>query len=376
MIFELTQEHHQLQRSVKEFVEKSILPAISAYEEKSIFPLDMFRKIGEKGFLKAHIPREHGGGGLGSIAYCLVCEELAKAGAGLIHNGHFQTGKMLIECGTTAQKEKYLEKLLTGKYLAATAITEPAVGSSFAKMQTRVKKQGDVYVLNGVKTLINDAAEADIMNVFAKGEEGISVLLVEKNTPGLRMLKKMDPIGLRSSPIYEFELKDCAVPADQIIGRAGEGFKTFFSAFNFSRLGNASAALGIAQSAFEKTLNYLRHRVVGTRTATDFQGLRWRIAEMSTQLEAARLLRNRAAVMEDQKQDISLLSSQTKLMCVEVAEQVVSGCIQATGRYGCLRDNLFDMYLRDIKVLGTAGGSLEVMKNNIARYVIEDKHPF
>ena len=183
----------------------------------------------------------------------------------------------------------------------------------------------------------------------------------------------MDPIGMRSSPIYEFELKDCAVPADQLIGKMGEGFKTFFSAFNFSRLGNASAALGIAQSAFEKTLNYLKQRSVGNRIATDFQGLRWRIAELSTQLEAARLLRNRSAVMEDQKQDISLLSSQTKLMCVQVAEQVVSNCIQATGRYGCLKENLFDMYLRDVKVLGTAGGSLEVMKNNIARHLIEDK---
>ena len=375
MKFELSQKHLQLQQSVRNFVDKIILPEISMYEEKSILPLDIFRKLGEKGFLKAHIPKEHGGRGLGSIAYCLLCEELGKAGAGLIHNGHFQTGKMLIQYGTRIQKKKYFDKLLSGDYLAATAITEPTVGSSFADMKTTVKKQGNTYILNGVKTLINDAAEADIMNVFARGEEGISVLLVEKNTPGLKILKKMDPIGMRSSPIYEFELKDCAVPADQLIGNMGEGFKTFFSAFNFSRLGNASAALGIAQSAFDKTLNYLKKRVIGNRIATEFQGLRWRIAKLSTQLEAARLMRNRAAVMEDQNQDISLLSSQTKLICVEVAEEVVSNCIQATGRYGSLRDNLFDMYLRDVKVLGTAGGSLEVMKNNIARHVIGGEKP-
>jgi alkylation response protein AidB-like acyl-CoA dehydrogenase len=370
MDFELAQEHKQLQQSVKNLVEQAILPTIMGYEEKSVFPLEIFRKIGQAGFLKTHIPKKYGGSGLGTIAFCLVCEELGKAGAGMVHNGHFQTQKMLTEYGTETQKEKYLDKLLNGEYLAATAITEPTVGSSFKNMQTRVKRQGDGYVLNGVKTLINDAAEADIMNVFARGEEGISVFLVEKETPGLRMLKKMDPIGLRSSPVYEFELKDCKVDADHLIGNIGYGFQTFFSAFNFSRLGNASAALGIAQAAFEKTVTYLKEREVGGRMAAEFQGLRWLLAELSTQLEAARLTRNRAAVMEEQKQDISLASSQTKLLCVQVAERVVSDCIQATGRYGCLRDNLFNLYLRDVKALGIAGGSLEIMKNNIARHLV------
>ena len=373
MDFELSQEHKGLQKSVRRLVEETILPQIMEYEEKSILPLDIFRTIGLEGFLKAHIPKEYGGLGLGTMAFCLVSEELGKAGAGLIHNGHFQTEKMLVEYGTQKQRERYLAKLLNGEYLAATAITEPTVGSSFTDMQTRVKRHGDTFVLNGVKTLINDAAEADVINMFAKSEEGISVFLVEKNTPGFRILRKMDPIGMRSSPIYEFELKDCSVQAEQLVGKIGAGFKTFFSAFNFSRLGNASAALGIAQAALAKTINYIKERKVGTRVAAEFQGLRWLLADLSTQLEAARLLRNRAAVMEEMKQDISLESSQTKLLCVEVANQIVGDCIQATGRYGCLRDNLFDLYLRDVKVLGTAGGSLEVMKNNIARHLIGDK---
>jgi alkylation response protein AidB-like acyl-CoA dehydrogenase len=177
-------------------------------------------------------------------------------------------------------------------------------------------------------------------------------------------------MGMRSSPIYEFELRECAVAREQLVGETGAGFKTFFSAFNFSRLGNASAALGIAQAALEKTLNYLKGRQIGARVAAEFQGLRWSLAEMSTQLEAARLLRNRAAVMEEKKQDISLESSRAKLLCVEVANRVVGDCIQATGRYGCLRDSLLDLYFRDVKVIGTAGGSLEVMKNNIARKLL------
>ena len=372
MDFELSPEHKELQLSARRLVEQRILPLIMSYEERSVFPQEIFREIGAQGFLKAHMPKECGGLGLGTLAYCLVSEELAKAGAGMTHNGHFQTEKMLLDYGTPEQRGKYLAKLLSGEYLAATAITEPTVGSSFANMQTRVEKRGDTFILNGVKTLINDAAEADVINVFAKSDEGISVFLVEKGMPGFQILKKQDPIGMRSSPIYEFELKDCAVKTEQLVGKFGEGLKAFFSAFNFSRLGNASAALGIAQASLEKTLHYIKQRQVGSRVVSEFQGIRWMLAEMSTQLEAARLLRNRAATLEDKKQDISLESSQTKLLCVEVANRIVGDCIQATGRYGCLRDSLFELYLRDAKLLGTAGGSLEVMKNNIAKRLIGD----
>jgi len=372
MDFELSPEHKELQLSVRSLVEQRILPQIKNYEEKSIFPREIFREIGAQGFLKAHMPKEYGGLGMGTLGYCLVSEELAKAGAGMTHNGHFQTGKMLLEYGTSEQRGKYLDKLLNGQYLAATAITEPTVGSSFTNMQTRVEKRDDTFIINGMKTLINDAAEADIINVFAKSDEGISVFLFEKGTPGFRILSKQDPIGMRSSPIYAFELRDCTVKAEQLVGRIGEGLKAFFAAFNFSRLGNASAALGIAQAALDKAVSYLKERRVGNRLASEFQGIRWMLAEASAQLEAARLLRNRTATMEDKKQDISLESSQTKLLCVEVANRVVGDCIQATGRYGCLRDNLLELYLRDAKLLGTAGGSLEVMKNNIARRLIGD----
>lgn len=370
MDFELSKQHKELQQSVRKFVEERVLPRIMDYEEKSVFPREIWQEMGAEGFLRANIPKEYGGLGLGTLAYCLVSEELAKAGAGLTHNGHFQTERMLLEHGTPKQRGKYLPKLLSGEYIAATAISEPTVGSSFADMQTRVEKRGDTFILNGVKTLINDAAEAGITNVFAKDENGISVFLVEKGTPGFKILKKLDPIGMRSSPIYELELKDCAVNAEQLVGEIGGGFKTFFAAFNFSRLGNASAALGIAQAAFDKTLNYLKGRKVGRHVAVEFQGIRWLLAELSTELEAARLLRNRAAVMEENKQDVSLESSRTKLFCVQVANRVVGDCIQATGRYGCLRDSLFELYLRDAKILGTGGGSLEVMKNNIARQLI------
>jgi alkylation response protein AidB-like acyl-CoA dehydrogenase len=373
MDFDLSQDLLALQDSVKRFVEETVLPQIMTYEEQSVFPRDIFKEAGRRGFLRAHTPTAEGGGGLGTMAFCVVSEELAKAGFGMTHNGHFQTQKMLVEYGSQGQRRMFLEKLLTGEYLAATAITEPEVGSSFAAMQTRIEKSGDDYVLNGVKTLINDAAEADIINIFAREENrGISVFLLEKGTKGFRILKKLDPMGMRSSPIYEFELKDCTVTAAQRIGDAGAGLKTFFSAFNFSRLGNASAALGIAQAAFDKTVAYVRQRHVGKRIAAEFQGLRWKLADLDTLLESARLLRNRAAVMEEQGGDISLESSRAKLYCVETANRVVGECIQATGRYGCMRESLFDLYLRDARVIGTAGGSLEVMRNNVARPLFGD----
>jgi alkylation response protein AidB-like acyl-CoA dehydrogenase len=370
MDFELSSKHIELQRSVRSLVEQIVLPQIMEFEEKSLFPWEVFRKIGSEGFLRAHIPEANGGLGLGTMGYCLVSEELAKAGAGMTHNGHFQTQKMLLGYGTQTQRDKYLDKLGTGEYLAATAISEPTVGSSFEDMRTQGEKRGGGFVLNGIKTLINDAAEANVISIFARSEEGISVFLVEAGTPGFRIMAKLDPMGMRSSPIYTFELRDCKVEPQQLVGRFGEGLKAFFSAFNFSRMGNASAALGIGQAAFEKALAYVKQRQVGRHTTAEFQGIRWTLAEMSTELEAARLVRNRAAVMEDNKQDISLESSRAKLITVDVANRVVPDCIQITGRFGCLRDSLFELYLRDAKVLGTAGGSLEVMKNNIARRLI------
>lgn len=370
MDFELSREHKELQQKVRTFAEKRILPRIMEYEEKSILPREIFNEIGAEGFLKTHVPKEHGGLGLGTIAFCLVCEEIGKSGAGMTHMGQFQNQQMILGHGTPEQKKKYWPKLLSGEYLGAVAITEPEVGSSFANMQTTVQKEGDTFVLNGIKTLINDAAEADIVTVLAKSEEGISVFIIDKGTTGFKILKKQNPVGLRSSPIYEFELKDCAVKGGQLVGEFGKGINTFFTAFNFSRMGNTSVALGMAQASLDKTLEYVKERRVGTHLAMEFQGIRWLLAEDSTQLEAARLLRNQAATALDTKKDASLDVSRAKLLCVQMAHRVVGDCIQATGRYGCLRENLFELYLRDTKVLGTAGGSLEVMRNNVARRLI------
>jgi alkylation response protein AidB-like acyl-CoA dehydrogenase len=368
--FEHSSAHRDLRQKVRRFVDQDVLPAIVKYEEKSIFPMEIFREMGRQGFLKAHVAKEHGGLGLGVLGYCIVSEEVSRAGAGMTHNGHFQLGNMLFEHGKPEQQQKCLQKLFNGEYAGAMAITEPGAGSSFVNLSTTVKEKEGVYILDGVKTLINDAAEADVMGVFARSNGGFTMLLLYKGTRGFRITKKLDPMGFRSSPVYEFEMKGCRVGPENVLGALNEGIKLFFSAFNLSRLGNASAALGIGSAAFNKTLDYVRDRRVGAHRVADFQGIRWRLAELSVELEAARLLRDKAAVMADNGKEGSLEASQAKLFCVQMCNKVVGECVQMTGGYGCLRDSLFELYLRDARVLGTAGGSLEVMRNNIAKRVI------
>ena len=359
-----------LRRRLRDFVDKQAFPAILEHEAASTFPFDLFRRTGEEGFFKVHLRTAAGGDGLGVPAFCLVSEELSRAGAGMVHNGHFQLMEMLAEYGTIDQRRRYLDPLARGTAIGAMAITEAGVGSSFRSMQTRIQPRGDGWTLDGAKVFINDAAEADLLGVLARSGDGFAMVVVERDTPGFTLTGGLDPLGLRSSPLHNIAFENCPVPAERILGPPTEGLAVFLSAFNFSRLGNASAALGIAQAAFDKALDYLRRRDVGGRPAAGFQGLRWMIAAMSTRLQAARLLRDHAARATDAVGKSGLLSSQAKLFCVETAQAVVGDALQLTGRYGCLRDSLFDLYQRDVKALAIAGGTLEVMKNNIAREII------
>ena len=366
MDFTLGPELGAFQARAREYVASDVMRQIEPYEETSTFPAEIFRAMGREGFIGVSLPGEYGGLDLGTLGFCILSEEMAKASAGLTHNGHYQTQRMLLRRGTGVQKTKYLPRLASGEYLAATAISEPGVGSSFEKMQTSAKNVDGGYVLNGFKTNINDAAEADVVTTFAVAEEGLTVFLVEKGNPGFQVVRKLDPMGMRSSPLYEFALRDCHIPREQVLGKPGRALAVFFEAFNFSRLGNASALLGIARFAFEQALAFAAKREVGHRKVSEFQGIRWMLAEMKTRSEAAALLRDRAAVMEDQGQDAALECSMAKLLCGEVAMDVVPQAIEVMGSYGTLRTSPFPRLLLDAKTLCIAGGTLEVMKNNIA----------
>jgi alkylation response protein AidB-like acyl-CoA dehydrogenase len=371
MDFAYSQNQVEFQQKARDFINKEMAPKVEECDRRSIFPRESFLKFGEEGFLGVIVPRKYGGQDLGTMAYCLLSEELGRLSAGYHHNGIFQTQNMILNFGTKQQKEKFLPGLASGRLHAATAISEPGMGSSFAKMKTFAKRTKDIYMLNGVKSHINDAAEADVMNLFAQTDRGLTIFLLEKNTPGFKIKRKLDPIGLRASPIYEFELKACPIPKENILGQEGEGLAIFINTFNFSRLGNASVLLGMAKAALEEALNFAQTREVGDKHVTDFQGIRWIAADLCTKLEAAELLRNKAATMEEIGNDSSGLSSMAKLFCGEAAVETIMAAIRITGSYGCYRDRPFERWLRDAKALEIAGGTPEIMKNIIANQMLK-----
>jgi len=369
--FSYNQNQLKFQKNAREFIEKEMAPNVAEYDRRSIFAKEAFLKFGEQGFLGVIVPQEFGGLGLGAMEYCLLSEELGRLSAGYHHNGIFQTQKMIMNHGTREQKNRFLPGLANGKLHAATAISEPAAGSSFTKIKTFARKTKESYILNGVKSHINDAAEADILNLLARTEHGLTIFLLEQGTPGFKIKHKLDPIGLRASPIYEFELKESPIPKENILGQEGEGLSIFINTFNFSRLGNASVFLGMAKAALEEALNFAGSREIGDQNVTGFQGIRWIVAELYTQLEAAELLRNKAATLEETGSDSSSTASMAKLFCGEVAVETIMAAIRITGSHGCYRDQPFERWLRDAKALEIAGGTPEIMKNLVADQILK-----
>lgn len=371
MDFEWNNFQKDLRLKVRSFCEKVIEPEAAEFDHKGVFPWETYQKMGKEGFLGLIVPKDYGGGNGGALEYSILCEEVGKVSAAYIHNGHYQTEKMLFHYGQEDQRSYYLPRLASGEYLAATAISEPGVGSSFENMSSTARPEGDGYILNGLKIHINDAAEAKIINFFAMAPSGLSVFLIDPQEAGFKIINKLDPIGLRASPIYSFRLENYHAPKERLVGEEGRGLEVFFSAFNFSRLGNASCLLGIGEAALEKAIAFAQKRKVGHRLTTDFQGIRWLIAELSTKLEAAKLLRDKAAWMEDQRLNPVRETSMAKLIAGEISMEIVIQAMQITGSFGCYRDTPFERYMRDAKSLCIAGGTLEIMKNNIARKILE-----
>jgi alkylation response protein AidB-like acyl-CoA dehydrogenase len=367
----MTTAQLELKSKASAFTREWIEPEAKEFDEKGIFPWETFRRMGQAGFMGIPIPKHYGGMGGGAQEYAIFCEEVAKGSAAYIHNGHYQTAIMIARFGTEEQKSHLLPPLASGQWLAATAVSEPEVGSSFKAMQARAQREGPLYVLNGHKVHINDAAEATLLNFFATTEQGITVFLVDPRAPGFQITDKMDPIGLRASPIYAFALTNYRLPETRRLGEEGQALEIFITTFNFSRIGNASCFLGIARGAMEKAIAYGKNRRVGDQAILDFQGNRWALAEMATRIEAASLLRDKAAWLEDQGEGSGLEASMAKLLCGEVAEAVIPRLLQLTGSHGCYRNEPYERYWRDVKSLCIAGGTLEVMRNTIAAKLLK-----
>jgi butyryl-CoA dehydrogenase len=361
--FELSPEQMQLREEVRQFAKTEAKSLSPEFEEKSLFPQELHFKIGRKKWLGPIVPSEYSGMGKGAIEYIIIVEEFFRE---LLFYNHtsVQQEKILLLLGTPEQKAKYLPKLAT-EYVAATVISEPLAGSSFKKLKTFAERRGDFYVINGHKTHINLAAEADYMGVLVKTHQGLSYLIIEKGTPGIRF-EKLDPLSARSSPMYEIYFEDCQIPANQLIGQEGQGLEAFFASFNLSRIGNAAMFNGLARGSLERAIRYAQHREVGDRYVTDFQGIRWMLAELVSELEASALLMYKAAWAADQGKEHALTGSMAKLFAGHTAESIISKTFSLMGANACYRSAPFEHYWREIKGLQIGGGSPEVQKNIVA----------
>ena len=375
MDFRLTDEQKMFKNTVAEFAEREIAPIAKKVDEEHEFPWDTIKKAGKLGLMGMTIPREYGGAGIDRISYMLALEEISRVcgSHGLTIEAHNSLGiGHIFEKGTEEQRKKYLPKLTTGEALAAWALTEPNAGSDAAGTQTTAVKEGDEWVLNGTKQFITSGSIADVVVVMAmtdktKGARGISAFAVEKGNPGMKYGVEEDKLGLRGTITSEMFFEDCRVPEDNILGEPGEGFTGAMTILDRGRTAIGAMSVGIAQGALDKSIEYAKQRVQFGKPIAQFQAIQFMIADMATEIEAARLLVHHAAYMEDKGQFFSKEASMAKLFASEAGVRAARNAIQILGGQGYLKENDVERYFRDVKLCTIGEGTSEVQHMVIAK---------
>jgi alkylation response protein AidB-like acyl-CoA dehydrogenase len=373
--FSLSEEQKLLKQSVRDFAEQEIAPHSREWDEKQGFPREIFTKLGEMGLMGAVWPSEYGGSDLSTLDYAVVIEELSRVDAGVAlsvaaHNS-LCSGHIAL-AGTHEQKKKWLTPLAKGEKIGAWGLTENSAGSDAGGTRTTAVRDGDSWVLNGSKTFITNASIADTAVLMAvtdksKGKKGISAFVVERGTKGFRPGKKEDKLGVRASDTSELVLEDCRIPAENLLGQEGMGFVDTLRILDRGRIGISAFSLGIAQASLEQSMKYAKGRKQFNQAIAEFQGIQFKIAEMATKVEAARLLTWQAASRRDAGLEHTVQSSMAKLFASEIAVEVALEAVQIHGGYGYIKEYPVERYLRDSK-LGTIGeGTSEVQKLVIAR---------
>jgi alkylation response protein AidB-like acyl-CoA dehydrogenase len=376
--FALTDEQELLKKSVREFAEAELRPHAREWDEKQEFPREVFTKLGELGLLGATWPQEYGGHELGTVDWVVILEELSRCDAGVAlsvaaHNS-LASGHIFL-AGTEAQKKKYLVPLASGEKIGCWGLTENSAGSDAGGTRTTAVRDGAHWVLNGSKTFITNGRVADVAVVMAvtdrsKAKKGISAFVVERGTPGFRSGKKEDKLGVRSSDTSELIFEDCRIPADNLLGEEGHGFIDTLRILDRGRIGIAAWSVGIAQASLEAATAYARERKQFGAAIAEFQAVQFKIAEMATRTEAARLLTRRAAALRDAGREHTVESSMAKLFAGEAAVHVALDALQIHGGYGFTKDYPVERYVRDSK-LGTIGeGTSEVQRIVISREIL------
>jgi len=380
--FSFTDEQNQLRRSIREFAEGEIAPHVMEWDEASKFPLEIMPKLAEMGLLGVIFPEQYGGAGLGYVEYVIAIEELSRidGSVGIIVAAHNSLcSNHIFKFGTEEQKKKYLTPLAQGKRIGAWSLTEPEAGSDAGGTRTTAKRDGNNWVINGSKTFCTNGHYADYAVVMAltdksKNSHGISAFIVEKGTPGFKPGKKENKLGLRASDTSELIFTDCKVPAENLLGAEGEGFIGSLKILDGGRISIAALGLGMAQGALDAAIKYSKQRKQFGQTISEFQAIQFKLADMATQVEAARLLVYQAAWLADRK-DVRFTreSSMAKLFSSEVAVRVANECVQIHGGYGFIKDYPAEKFYRDVKLCTIGEGTSEIQKLVIARQLLGKK---
>ncbi|GGB34915.1 acyl-CoA dehydrogenase [Virgibacillus dakarensis] len=375
MNFQLTDEQEMLRKMVRDFAKKDVEPTAAKRDEEERFDREIFNKMAELGLTGIPWPEEYGGIGGDFVSYVIAVEELSRvcASTGVTLSAHLSLCSWpIFKYGNEAQKQTFLTRLATGEALGAYALSEPGAGSDAAAMKTTAKKDGDHYVLNGNKVWITNGGVADIYLVFAKTDpearhKGVSAFIVEKGTKGFTFGKKEKKLGIRSSPTTELIFENCRVPKENMLGAEGEGFKIAMATLDGGRNGIAAQALGIAQGALDAAVDYAKEREQFGKPIAHNQGISFKLADMATEVEAARLLTYQAAWLESQGQPYGKASAMSKLFAGDAAMRITVEAVQVFGGYGYTKDYPVERYMRDAKITQIYEGTNEVQRLVIGR---------
>jgi alkylation response protein AidB-like acyl-CoA dehydrogenase len=380
--FSFTDEQQQLRRTVREFAEAEIGPHILEWDEASRFPQELIPKLADLGLLGVIFPEKYGGAGFGYIEYVIAIEELSRVDGsiGIIVAAHNSLcTNHIYKFGTEEQKQKYVVPLAQGKKLGCWSLTEPEAGSDAGGTRTSAVRAGSDWMLNGAKTFTTNGHYADVCVAMAvtdraQGSHGISAFILDKGMAGFRPGKKENKLGLRASDTSEVIFTDCRVPANQMLGEAGKGFVNSLQVLDGGRISIAALALGMAQGAFEAATKYAKQRKQFGKTISDFQAIQFKLADMATEIDAARLLTYRAAWLADKGNTrLTIESSMAKLFASEVAVRVANEAVQVFGGYGFTKDYPAEKYYRDVKLCTIGEGTSEIQRLVIARQLLGKK---
>jgi alkylation response protein AidB-like acyl-CoA dehydrogenase len=377
--FVLTEDQEALRKEIRQFAAREIAPHVMEWDEKSEFPAAVVKKLGAMGLLGVIFPPEYGGAGMGYVDYVLAIEELSAVdgSVGIIVAAHNSLGtNHIFLAGNEAQKRKYVTKLASGEWLGAWGLTEPGSGSDAGGARTTAVRKGDKWVLNGSKTFITNGSYADTAVVIAvtdksKGTHGLSAFVVEKGTKGFRPGKKENKMGLRASDTAELIFEDCEIPAENLLGVEGEGFVDSMRVLDGGRISIAALSLGIARGALDAATKYVKERRQFGKAIAEFQGIQWKLADMATELDAARLLTQRAAVLKDSGRTVTRESAMAKLFASEVAVRICNEAVQLFGGYGFIKDYPAEKFYRDVKLCTIGEGTSEIQRMVIAREILK-----